>query len=219
MNKNGAASMRGRLCGLLLTLGLAAGSAQAAVYTAVWDPAFGAPFANLGWRGNAAFFVPTSCEPAGTADISNAGACGNGAIVTHADVELYDVNAAGQPTLATLDFNASSLVIGTLRYVNGELAQLTTSFSDVVFPAEDLSALGVVSGVGFFVDFTLSGPRLGWITCDLGLRCESGFNDGTNFPPRFTITRAAVPEPGSQWLSGLALLGLLVARRATKGRN
>lgn len=219
MNKFGAASMRGRLCGLLLTLGLVAGSAQAAVYTAVWDPPFGAPFTNLGWRGNAAFFVPGNCEPAGTADVSNAGACGGGAIVTYADVEFYDVNAAGQPTLATLDFNESSLVIGTLSYVNGELAQLTTSFSDIVVPAEDLTALGVAPGVGFFVDFTLSGPRLGWISCDLGIACESGFNDGTNFPPRFTITRAAVPEPGSQWLIGMALLGLVVARRAAKGRN
>ena len=219
MNKIGAASMRGRLCGLLLGLGLVAGSAQAAVYTAVWDPAFGAPFTNLGWRGNAAFFVPSGCEPAGSADVNNASACGGGAIVTHADVEFYDVNAAGQPTLATLDFNPSSLVIDTLRYVGGELTQLTTSFSDIVFPAEDLSALGVVPGVGFFVDFTLSGPRLGWISCDLRIACVSGFNDGTNFPPLFTITRAAVPEPGSQWLFGIAMLGLVAARRATKGRN
>lgn len=216
MSMTCAASVLGRACGLALTLGLATGSAQAAVYTGVWDPNFGAPFTNLGWRGSAAFFVPDACEPAGTADIDNL-ACGGAAVVTDADVELYDVNAAGQATLATLDFNESTLIISTLRYIGGELAQLATTSSNVMVPAADLTAFGVAPAVGFSLDFTLSGPRLGWVLCAEPTECRTGFNDGVNFPPRFSITR--VPEPGSLWLGSLAVLAAAAARRANKPRN
>lgn len=220
------------LQGALLAAGLCAGSANAAVYTGVWDPTYGSPFLNLGWRGTAEYFVPNECEPTGTADIYNASACSGNAIVTQAEVEFYDINAAidtgtgAQPTISTLVFNPSSLVIGTLRYVSGELTQLTTSFSNYMTPTEDLSAFGVYSNTEFSLFFTLDGPRLAWRECYSYYEgegsftashyyepeCAFGVNDAQQFPATFEITR--VPEPGTLALACLALLALTPRFRA-----
>lgn len=211
----------GLRCCLLLLIALCGGAAQAAIYVGTWDPAYGAPFANLGWRGSAQYYVPNYCEPLGTADISNVPACGGAAAVVSANVELYDVTAVGQPTLDTLVFNPASLVVGTLRYVAGELTELTTGYSNLVGPAVDLSAFGVSPTTDFFLDFTLAGPRLGWYETECNINIDGfaapqdvqcgGSNDGVNFAPRFTITE--VPEPAALWLAGSALLALLPARR------
>jgi hypothetical protein len=199
----------GRRC--LLALAVVAGNAHAVAYTGVWDPAFGAPFTNLGWRGTASFFVPDGCLPAGTVDLSNAGDCANGAVVTMAQVELYDVTDGGTPTLSTLTFAPASLVVDTLRFVAGELDQLTTSTSSLLAPAQDLTAFGVTAGTQFGLFFTLDGPRLGWQDCHgytetptTGNPCSSGLNDSTQYRPTFALTR--VPEPATAALAGLALL-------------
>lgn len=186
-----------------------AGSAQAAVYTGVWDPLYGAPFTNLGWRGTATYVVPDTCEISGTGDVSNALDCGSAAAVSSAVVEFYDASATVQSTLATLNFNPSSMLIGTLRYLNGNLDQLTTTASNLVAAGSGLTAFGVLPTVAFSLQFNLNGPQLAWQYCaNQRTDCESGVN---RFAPQFSISR--VPEPGSLWLSGLAVAALLAAAR------
>lgn len=200
--------------GLALALTCAAGSANAAVYTGVWDPAYGEPFTNLGWRGTAQYAVPDSCEPIvlGSVDVDNATGCLGAAVVSSALVEFYDESAPvnDQVTLATLVFNPSSLQISTLRYLDGNLNQLVTTASNAVFAAVDLSAFGVAPSVAFSLQFGLTGgPRLNWISCaDIQLTCVGGTN---SFDPQFSISR--VPEPGSLWLSALALSAMLLGAR------
>ncbi|MCW5634780.1 MAG: PEP-CTERM sorting domain-containing protein [Rubrivivax sp.] len=229
MNDSFASTVQRWLGRIVLVAAAVGGSAQAAVYRGVWDPAYGAPFTNLGWRGTADYFVPDTCLPGGTVDLDNTYDCAGAAIVTSAEVEFYDVNAGGQPTLATLVFDPQSLIIGTLRFVSGELTQLTTTNSNYLAPDADLSAFGVSWNTEFSLLFTLDGPRLAWRECYYSdyhysthhypPKCASGLNDNQQFPATFTITQ--VPEPGTLALAALALLVLaprrvraaLVARR------
>jgi hypothetical protein len=195
--------------GLAWALACVAGSANAAVYTGVWDPVYGAPFTNLGWRGTATYAVPDSCEISGSGDISNALDCGGAATVSSASVEFYDASTSGQGTLATLVFDPSSLIISTLRYLDGNLDQLVTTSSNAAYAGAGLSAMGVTPSVAFFLQFDLAGPHLAWLDCaDETKYCLRGVN---SFAPQFSISR--VPEPGSLWLSGLALFVAVTAVR------
>lgn len=209
-------SWGGRLALVAWALLVLAAPARAAIYTGIWDPAYGAPFTDLGWRGTATFYVPDACKPEGTADVSNTQDCGGLAAVSAAQVELYDVTDAQQPTLATLVFNPASLTIGTLRYLDGALVGLQTSLSNFVMPDADLSEFGVLEDTRFSLQFTLAdGPRLAWGACSVGSQCTvAGFNDGQQFPPTFTVTE--VPEPTTAWLAALALAGLAGLRGRRK---
>ena len=53
------------LLGGAATLG-SIGSAQAAIYTGNWDPAYGGIFPELGWKASAIFDVPDACAAIGT---------------------------------------------------------------------------------------------------------------------------------------------------------
>lgn len=223
MNKSTASRAFGWLRNLVVVGAAFAGSAQAAIYNGVWDPAYGAPFTGLGWRGTAEFFVPDTCVPSGDALVINGlptwwGGCAGQAEVRSASVDLYDLDAPIEP-LSTLNFSTAGLALDIikLRYDDGELLQLLT------FPSNLMSAgftgFGVTANTFFSLIFTLDGPRLGFVeycprsTVQTSAThysssptiCDFGLNDNVNFRPEFTITR--VPEPATLGLVGIALLG------------
>ncbi len=218
-----AMSWIGRLAaaaGLVCSLAL---PAQAAIYTGVWDPTYGAPFPNLGWRGSAQFFVPDFCKSTTTADVDNQAECDGLAAFQSATVQFYDTTDPNLETIISIGFDPLSLDIGTLRFVNGALTQLTTTLSNFVLPDADLTGFEVPRTTSFSLQFTLEGPRLANGSCNVDTGCTvNGFNDSANFPPTFVITEITVPEPGTPALAVMALLLLaafsLHARRQRRGR-
>lgn len=235
MNRRTASSAARWLRRLTVSLAMIAGVAQAATFSAVWDPKFGAPFTtdfdasnNLGWRSpieGSFIYVPDECLPvaAGTVTITNAGNCFGLAQVTLAQVEFYNFDLSGNPPpVATLTFPSPvSMVISDMRFVDGVLDGLTTTASAYFDPPENLLDFGVLGNMEFSLFFTLdgddylaAGPHLRWRWCGVPSimrthdgQCITGLSNPYNDSALVPrVQFSRVPEPGSLALVGLALL-------------
>jgi len=201
----------------------AAPSAQAAVYVGTWDPAYGAPFADLGWRGQATVFVPQSCVITVSGIVNNASSCGGGAVVQSASVELYRLSDPTQTTVTSLAFDALTMSISSLEFNSaGVLAGLNTTRSNFVadtalvfelfalqfsFPLP-MKSWGSSAMSSTYGTPPYDGPLLFWqdpLNPKIG-----GVND-PNLPP--TVVFRAVPEPVSLALVALGLAAAAAARR------
>lgn len=107
---------------LALALGLAAVSAQAAIYRGSYDPLFGAPLVNpdIGWRGVSDFNISSACLagafPGTGAIVDTAAVAGCSATLENSRVEFYVDGQAGLPTLASVTFS-QDIAITKLFYV------------------------------------------------------------------------------------------------------
>ena len=192
---------------------LGAGPANAIVYQGSWDPAFGSAFPDLGWRGEAKFFVPDACADQ-SGWIFNFESCSSFEMkVLSAEVEFYKLsdpdNAAFQETLLfdvptdavvamELTDGILSGILGTFLYsVPSTLAIAGGPYTDFVLFFE-----GDIARMAYFSDPPRGKPSFGF--------SEKYPPDGAPF-----ITFRVVPEPGTLalLLGGIGLIGVTTRQR------
>jgi PEP-CTERM motif len=190
------------------TLG-AAGPASATFVVGQWDPAYGAQFPNLGWRGTTTVFVDTSCLSLGPGYgfVANSVSCPMSLV--SATVEFYALSNP-VPTVETLTFTGLMTVSGIqLDTLTGALDGVILSLSAPVLSTSPLAQVGSQQA-SFRLEQVYSPSddrtfaQLYWSVMN---QCEpvvGGVNGPEQAAVRFSLR--TVPEPGSLLLSGAALV-------------
>jgi hypothetical protein len=191
-----------------------AGPARAAIWTGAWDPAFGSAFPDLGWRGEASFFLPDACQ-AEEGWVFNFESCsGSGMKILSAEVEFYKLsdptNVAFQETLS---FNIPSSAVLSMRIENGVLAGVIGTFL-----YSRPSTLPIAGGpyTDFVLFFEDNLARMGFVSDPQEGQRTSGFSDKNPSDGTPFITFRAVPEPAT-WT--LLLLGAVAGLSLRRGRS
>lgn len=197
------------------------GSAQAAVYTGSWDPAYGGPFGSLGWKASASFDVPGSCLSQGNGSYEATGLCG-GFSVLSAQLFFYDI-AAPATILESFDLNTNVFANG-LDIAGNQLVGINTGFFGAVVPTGDSKPIAGGGAYSFslilynstFAQLVYTKPTTASPLCTpfLGSSSECGYSANAAVG---TIT-PAVPEPQTYalMLAGLGAIGWFARRRSQK---
>jgi hypothetical protein len=199
-------------CAAVCLLAAAVAPAQGAQYTGQWDPAFGAIFPQLGWRGEATFFVPDACLGINGL-VFNGDACSNGGMqLVGAKVEFYKLGDDTNPAFQeVLNFAAPSSNVFSVALSGGELTAV-----DGFFPYFVAATLGIAGGPYSQFSLLFKGDlaQMAYIYAPPGQNPQRGFSDLSPPDGQPFITFRRVPEPGTFALIALALAALsLLARR------
>lgn len=203
-----------------LLLAGAVGGAQAKTYPGAWDPGFGAPFDDLGWRGTALFSIPDACE-ASSGWILNSDSCsGGGMAVTSVVLEFYDFDT--ETVVET--FALPSAPIYGMYWTGSTIGGVDSGFYAAVTPT--LPASMAIAGGGVYsfhmrfehLDSPTGEPSVQLYytegsqnpVCVLLDNCTGDYGTSDNL-----AVLVVVPEPAtySMMLGGLVALGAVARRR------
>ncbi|MBC7735016.1 MAG: PEP-CTERM sorting domain-containing protein [Bacteriovorax sp.] len=115
---------------------LVAAPAQATVYRGTYDPSYGGPFPDLGWKATVDFNVPNTCLGQADGNYAVTGNCA-GFSVLSAEVDFYnstiDSNPQTSPVLESFMLSPSVIVNG-VTIAGGQLAGVGTGFFNYFVP-------------------------------------------------------------------------------------
>lgn len=190
-------------------------AAHASYVVGTWDPTYGTPFTNLGWRGVATVQAANACLAVPGVVVNNGLACPLITMIS-ATVEFYDINAP-LVTLETLDFT-NDVAIALLSVAAGNQADgFALTSTGIVSSA--LSLVTGVTGPTFFaldVEF-VGGQSTAVLHWGTALTSELLGRNDPQFPAHLRFATlpdpTGVPEPTPLALAGAALAALVLARR------
>jgi hypothetical protein len=209
-----AKSILSAVLGAAATFG-GTGTAQAALYTGTWDPAYGSIFPNLGWSATAVFNVPNACLATSGNNLPVSGACA-GFDVLSAQVSFYDMANPGA-VLETFNLDTDVIVNG-INIAGGALTGVDTGYFDYFIPT-----LGIAGGGTYSFSLILYGGNLAQLIYanpqTTSPFCATlsvpGATCGFSANPAIGVFTTAVPEPETYllMLAGLGALGISARRR------
>ena len=200
------------------TLGLAS-SANAAVYSGSWDPAYGGIFSSLGWKASATFDVPDACLGQSDGSYTISGSCA-GFTLLSAELDFYNNSLDSNPDTSPV---VESFLLGTgvqiygLDIAGGQLSGVSTNFFSSVVPGASAS----IAGGGLYAfSFVLDGATAQLLYTKVGAstvcRTETAGVCGYSATAPMGTFTPAIPEPETYalMLAGLAALGFVARRRS-----
>jgi hypothetical protein len=203
------------LIALSLIVGLTATApARAISYVGKWDPAFGAAFPDLGWRGEAKFFLPNDCLAESGLILNSDGCSDFGMKILSAEVEFYKLSDPTNPAFQeTLSFDIPSDVVFSMELDEGLLSGVYGAF---LYSRSSTLTLAGAPYTDFTLFFEGDLARMYYVSSPPDGPKTDGYSSRDSIDGRPFMTFSVIPEPGSVplFLTALLVIGVL-ARRAT----
>ena len=200
------------------------GSANAATYGLTLDPAFGAPFSNLGWQASGQIELDGNCAAMGNGTF--AATC-TGLSFSAMSVSFYNV-AAPSTILETFDVLTGPVSIQSFTVTGGLLTGIEAGFFANFTPTGASSSIAG-NGAYSFALYVSAGPVVGgsqvsngdliyFTSPSTGPSCIFSRNSSASCGVSQNVAVGAitpVPEPKTYalMLAGLAAVGFMARRR------